>query len=79
MMETNTRYKPPFSINTKPFLQNWLCAQLHNTFYDKCLFSGWDVLSLLARSLGLDTERRVIGTESKAREPYAESLLKRKR
>lgn len=73
------RHKPPFSINTKPFLQTWLCAQLHNTFYDKCLFSGWEVLSLLARSLGLDTERRVIGTESKASEPYAESLLKRKR
>lgn len=69
-MEAKTRSKPSFSISTEPSLQTWLCAQLHDSFYDKCLFSGWDVLSLLARSLGLATERRGIGTESKASESF---------
>lgn len=30
MMQAKTRYKSPFCINTKPFLQTWLCAQLHD-------------------------------------------------
>lgn len=73
MMQAKTRYKSPFCINTKPFLQTWLCAQLHDLLYNKHSFSGWDLPSLLARSLGLATERDVIRTEPKARESFMQS------
>lgn len=66
MMEVKTRYKSPFFINTKPFPQGWLSAWLHDAFCDKSSFSGWDMPSLLARSLSLATETDVTGTESKA-------------
>lgn len=73
VMEVKTRYKSPFSVNTKPFLQTWLSARLHNPVYDKHLFSGWDIPSLLARSHGLATEMDVIGTESKASKSFMQS------